>query len=187
MISRRFAIVALAIGIASFSGLAQTNPAGVPNFHQVNDHVYRGAQPTDQGFQSLSKLGVKTVIDLREAGDRSVSERKVVEAAGMRYIAIPFQGMSAPSPANVAKVLALFDDASAGPVFVHCRRGADRTGTVVACYRIAHDHWDNQKALHEAKSFGMSWTEVAMHHYVLRYQPQVNTAAGMATAAGSSN
>jgi hypothetical protein len=57
----------------------------------------------------------------------------------------------------------------------------------VACYRIAHDGWDNQRALQEAKSFGMSWTEVAMHHYVMRYQPQVNTAAGMATAAGSSN
>jgi tyrosine-protein phosphatase SIW14 len=151
MISRRFVVAALAIGIVSFPGLAQTNAAGVPNFHQVNDHVYRGAQPTGQGFQSLAKLGVKTVIDLREAGDRSISESKLVEAAGMRYITIPFQGMSAPSPSNVAKVLALFDDASAGPVFVHCRRGADRTGTVVACYRIAHDHWDNQKALQEAE------------------------------------
>jgi tyrosine-protein phosphatase SIW14 len=187
MTSRRFAIAAIAIGIASFPGFAQTNVAGVPNFHQVNDHVYRGAQPTDQGFQSLAKLGVKTIIDLREAGDRSVSERKVVEAAGMKYVTIPFQGMSAPSPVDVAKVLALFDDASSGPVFVHCRRGADRTGTVVACYRIAHDGWDSQKALHEAKGFGMSWTEVAMQHYVTRYRPQVNTAAGTATAAGSSN
>ena len=187
MISRRFVIATLAIGIASIPGFAQTNVAGVPNFHQVNDHVYRGAQPTEQGFQSLAKLGVKTIIDLREPGDRSLSERKVVEADGMRYVTIPFRGMSAPSPADVAKVLALFDDASGGPVFVHCRRGADRTGTVVACYRIAHDGWDNQKALLEAKGFGMSWTEVAMHHYVLRYRPQVNMAGGTATAAGSSN
>src|ERR1700684_3920587 len=105
MTSRRFAIAALAIGIASFPGFAQTNVAGVPNFHEVNDHVYRGAQPTDQGFQSLAKLGVKTITDLREPGDRSTSERKAVEAAGMRYVTIPFRGMSAPLPADVAKVL----------------------------------------------------------------------------------
>src|ERR1700683_1992749 len=187
MTSRRLAIAAVAIGIASFSGFAQTNLAGVPNFHQVNDRLYRGAQPTDLGFQSLAKLGVKTIVDLRESGSRSVAEQKMVESDGMRYVTIPFQGMSAPSPADVAKVLALFDDTSSGPVFVHCRRGADRTGTVIACYRIAHDGWDNQKALQEAKGFGMSWTEVGMTHYVIRSQPQVNPAAGMATAAGSSN
>jgi tyrosine-protein phosphatase SIW14 len=168
---------ALVIGIASIPGSAQTtNVAGVPNFHQINDHVYRGAQPTDLGFQSLAKLGVKTVIDLRQISDRSAHERNSVEATGMRYVSIPFQGMAAPSPSDVAKVLALFDDATAGPVFVHCRRGADRTGTVIACYRIAHDGWNNRQALVEAKQDGMSWTEVAMHNYVLHYQPSVNTA-----------
>jgi uncharacterized protein (TIGR01244 family) len=177
----------LVIGIGSIPGFAQTDVAGVTNFHQINEHVYRGAQPTDLGFQSLAKLGVKTVIDLREADDRSAHERNSVEAAGMRYVSIPFRGMSAPSPADVAKVLALFDDASAGPVFVHCRRGADRTGTVVACYRISHDGWNNQQALQEAKQDGMSWTEMAMHNYVLHYQPSVNTAATGAASVTANN
>lgn len=182
----RFAIAAaLVIGVASIPGFAQTNLDGVPNFHQINDHVYRGAQPTDLGFQSLAKLGVKTVIDLREVSDRSAHERNSVEAAGMRYVSIPFRGMSAPSPADVAKVLALFDDQTAGPVFVHCRRGADRTGTVVACYRISHDGWNNAQALKEAKQDGMSWTEMAMQHYVMRYQPTVNTAAAVAPVAAN--
>jgi protein tyrosine/serine phosphatase len=55
-------------------------------------------------------------------------------------------------------------------VFVHCRRGVDRTGTIVACYRIAHDHWENRKALAEAEANGMSWTEIAMKYYVLGYK-----------------
>jgi len=192
MTFQRFAIAAaISIGVATFpAAAADPTVAGVPNFHQVNDHVFRGAQPTDQGFQGLSKLGIKTIVDLREPGDRSVSERKVVEAAGMKYVTVPMYGMTAPSPVDVAKVLALFDDASAGPVFVHCRRGADRTGTVVACYRIAHDGWNNQKALQEAKGFGMSWVEVAMQHYVMGYHPAVATATtGAATtvAAGNNN
>ena len=151
-------------------------PAGVNNFHMVNDHICRGAQPSDEGFQSLAKLGVKTVIDLREADGRSRAEKKVVEAAGMRYVNIPMLGMHTPDSADVAKVLALFNDRSAGPVFVHCRRGADRTGTVVACYRISHDHWNNEKALDEAKSCGMAWIQRAMHHYVLGYKPPVQNA-----------
>jgi tyrosine-protein phosphatase SIW14 len=183
-------VVAIALGIATFpAAAAEINVDGVSNFHQINDHVYRGAQPTDLGFQNLAKLGVKTIIDLREPGDRSAAERKMVEAAGMRYVTIPFQGMSAPSPANVAKVLALFDDASDGPVFVHCRRGADRTGTVIACYRISHDGWDNRQALREAKGFGMSWTEIAMQHYVLGYHaaPLVTATTGAATTVAATN
>jgi len=83
----------------------------------------------------------------------------------------------------IAKVLALFDDSSAGPVFVHCRRGADRTGTMLAVYRIVHDHWENAKALAEAKVFGMSWTERAMQSYILHYQaPQVAALTPAATA-----
>jgi protein tyrosine phosphatase (PTP) superfamily phosphohydrolase (DUF442 family) len=155
--------------------LAQ-EPAGVPNFHAVNDRIFRGGQPTNEGFQSLAKMGVKTIIDLRAEGDRA-SEQKEVEALGMKYVPVPLRGMSAPSDAAVAKVLALFDEQSAGPVFVHCRRGADRTGTLVACYRVSHDKWENGKALAEAKSCGMSWVERAMQHYVLKYKAPVAQAS----------
>jgi protein tyrosine/serine phosphatase len=50
------------------------------------------------------------------------------------------------------------------------KRGADRTGTVIACYRIAHNQWPNQEALDEARTFGMSWTERGMRNYVLYYE-----------------
>lgn len=176
-LSNRHLAAAVVFGITALATSASAQITGVSNFYQVNDRVFRGAQPTTEGFQSLAKLGVKTVIDLRETDSRSALEKKTVEANGMRYINIPLQGMSAPSPADVDKVLAIFNDSAAGPVFVHCRRGADRTGTVVACYRISHDGWDNAKALREAKSDGMSWVEVAMQHYVMHYRAPVASAA----------
>src|SRR5215467_13533184 len=83
----------LALAVVSVPALAQ--PAGVGNFHKVDDQVYRGAQPTTEGFQNLAKLGIKTIVDLREADSRSQAEKKVVEAAGMRYINIPLRGMEA--------------------------------------------------------------------------------------------
>jgi uncharacterized protein (TIGR01244 family) len=180
--SRRIALLApvLLFTVAAFA----QQPAGVPNFHVVNDHVYRGAQPSDEGFQSLAKMGVKTVIDLRQTDGRSAVEKHSVEAAGMRYVNVPMYGMTTPNSRDVAKVLALFEDKNAGPVFVHCRRGADRTGTVVACYRISHDHWENKKALGEAKSFGMAWIQKAMQHYVMSYRPPVQNADNAAANSG---
>jgi tyrosine-protein phosphatase SIW14 len=178
---------AIVFGITAFATSASAQVVGIGNFYQVNDRIYRGAQPTTQGFQCLAKLGVKTVIDLRETDGRSALEKKTVEANGMRYINVPLQGMSAPSPADVEKVLAIFNDSASGPVFVHCRRGADRTGTVVACYRISHDGWDNAKALREAKADGMSWVELAMQHYVMHYRASAASAATAPVAVAPGN
>jgi protein tyrosine/serine phosphatase len=163
---------------------ASLNAPGVPNFHQVSDRVYRGAQPTDEGFASLSKLGIRTVIDLRELGEHSqADEKKIVEAGGMRYVSIPMKGMSTPTNDQVSRVIALFEDSSAGPVFVHCKRGADRTGAVIALYRIEHDHWESGRALDEARLLGMSWFQKAIQHYVRNFQPsQLAIAAPSAPA-----
>lgn len=145
------------------------DPSGVRNFHQVDDHVYRGGQPTPAGFKNLARIGIKTIIDLR-GGDQRKDEQKIVEKAGMHYVHVPLFGLRAPTDQQVATVFAVLNDPSAWPVFVHCRRGADRTGTIIACYRIAHDHWANQKALEEARMHGMSWIEHAMMRYVLQFQ-----------------
>jgi len=161
------AIVAIA-----FAG----DPKGLPNFHKVDDHVYRGGQPDDDAFSRLSGMGIKTVIDLRGAEHSEAKEKALVEAAGMRYVSIPMWGMRTPSDAQISSALKLMNDANAGPVFVHCKRGADRTGGVVACYRIEHDRWDSSNALREARSLGMSWYQLAIQHYVAEYgHPRTNT------------
>jgi protein tyrosine phosphatase (PTP) superfamily phosphohydrolase (DUF442 family) len=158
-----FAIVSAAFG-------ADVNVSGIPNFHQVNAHLYRGAQPSEEGFKGLAKIGVKTIVDLRMPDEHSTSaEEAIVKAAGMRYVNVPMQGVVTPSEASIRKVLALMTSESDGPVFVHCKRGADRTGTVIAVYRMAHDHWGNSQAAHEAKALGMRWTQVGLKHYISSY------------------
>ena len=174
--------------IAVPSWAADPQAPGVPNFHQVNEHVYRGGQPTDQGWSSIAKLGVKTVVDLRRPGEHATAaEKEAVEAAGMRYVNVPMLGVVAPDDEQVAQVLGLFESASAGPVFVHCKRGADRTGTVVACYRMTHDHWSNGQAFAEAKSYGLHWTEIGMKHYIKTYQAPSEFAMSPAAAQPSAS
>src|ERR1700730_5986665 len=102
--SRLLAALIVATGLA-IAGFAAPALEGVGNFQKVDDHVYRGAQPTQEGFSNLSKLGIQTVIDLREPGDRSATERKWVTDAGMHYISVPMYGMATPSNESVKKVL----------------------------------------------------------------------------------
>ena len=173
----------LAIAIAIPSWSAEIAVQGVPNFHQVNEKIYRGGQPVAEGWNQLAKLGVKTVVDLRRPNEHSTAdEERVVKALGMRYVNVPMNGIVAPSEEQLTKVLAVLNSAEGGPVFVHCRRGADRTGTVLACYRMGHDGWNNKKAFKEAKSLGMSWMEFGMKRYILSYKASAGQVAAAPTA-----
>lgn len=150
------------------------------NFHQVTDQVYRGGQPTDEGWKTLAKLGVKIVIDLRregESGGHSIEEEaRAVRAAGMSFVSIPMKGAPAgPTDEQIAQVLKVFD--SNRPAFVHCKEGKDRTGTVIACYRRAHQGWDSGKALAEARALGLHWYETGMKAYVQSFRPDTVRAA----------
>ena len=153
-------------------GKGFTESAVIPNFHQVNQHVYRGGQPGSEAWQSLAKMGVKTVIDLRREDEHSTAtEAQEVASAGMSYVNVPMKGVVAPTNEQIGKVLALLNTKE--PVFVHCKRGADRTGAVIACYRIAHDGWQRERALEEAKSYGMGLVQLGLKHYIMGFQPDM--------------
>lgn len=174
--------------LAGFLGIGPGAPVapaadGVPNFQQVNGRIYRGGQPSDYGFKFIARLGVKTVIDLRRESGEEADEEKLVSAAGLRFINIPMDDLRAPTDAQIALALAVLANRSAGPVFIHCRRGADRTGTVIACYRIAFEHWRNRQALDEARSRGMSIFERGMRRYILDFRFPASTVPTTAVSA----
>jgi tyrosine-protein phosphatase SIW14 len=141
----------------------------LPNFHQVNEHLYRGAQPLAGGMKELASRGIKTIINLRGEDEGTRVEEAEAEAAGLRYFSVPLPGFGRPSDEQVEKVLAFIDDAKNWPVFVHCHHGEDRTGTIIAVYRISHDGWTVERAKKEAKHYGMSRFQFAMKDYIEDY------------------
>jgi protein tyrosine/serine phosphatase len=145
----------------------------IVNFHRVDEHILRGGQPGTEGLRALAADGVKTILDLR--GGAAREEKETVESLGIRYVHIPLNGLHAPADADISQALATLDDPSAWPVFVHCVHGRDRTGTVIACYRIRHDGWENRKALAEAHHYGLSVLEPGMKRYILAFQPPDKT------------
>jgi uncharacterized protein (TIGR01244 family) len=141
---------------------------GIVNFGKVNEHLYRGAQPDAQGIRNLARLGVKTIIDLRMTNDLWQAESAAALTSGITYTNIPMRGFGRPTEAQVATLLALIET-TPGPIFIHCHHGCDRTGTIIACYRIRHDKWSNEAALQEAGRYGMSRFERGMRNFVLGF------------------
>lgn len=138
----------------------------LPNFHQVNVGLYRGAQPKGGGLKQLAARGIKTIINLRGTDKATRTEETEAHALGMNFYNVPMRGRSRPTDQQVERVLSLINAPENQPVFVHCQRGADRTGTIIACYRIAHDHWTSRQAKAEAKSYGMFFTQFGMKDYI---------------------
>jgi len=168
----RTAALFVAVALPNCWAATAEDPKALPNFQIVNDNVLRGGQPSDEGIKSLAKRGVKTIIDLRLASEHSIPhEKQLVESNGMHFVSVPMKGMSAPTDEQLFTVLRVLNDSKQWPVFVHCRRGADRTGTILACYRISHDNWNNQKALEEAKTYGISVFERAMRNFIEHFKP----------------
>ena len=131
--------------------------AGVPRAGKISDVLFRGAQPSAQGLAELKKLGITTVVDLRGNRGPVAAERHQVESLGMRFIDIPVLGWSAPTNAQVAQFLKLFIDDPQQRVFVHCYYGEDRSGVMVAAYRIAQQNWTADQAVAEMYSFGFHY------------------------------
>jgi protein tyrosine/serine phosphatase len=164
--------------LARLSAAAQVELAHVRNFGQVNQNLFRGGMPTGDALQELKALGVGLIIDLREEGAARQAEKEKVEQLGMRYEHVPMRALSAPRPSDIQQVLSLILRDPSAKVYVHCLRGKDRTGTVIACYRIQHDGWDNERALAEAKDYGMSHLEKAMQSFILHFAPLTLPAVG---------
>jgi protein tyrosine phosphatase (PTP) superfamily phosphohydrolase (DUF442 family) len=123
---------------------------GVPNFGEVTKQLFRGGQPTAQGFQELSKRGVGLVVNLR--GESKV-ERAEVEKLGMQYVSIPWH-CAYPKDRQVAEFLRVVRANADKKIFVHCRLGVDRTGLMIASYRMAEQGWTAARAHREMAAFG---------------------------------
>jgi protein tyrosine/serine phosphatase len=165
--SRKLALLLLVTPLAaallfrSPEALSQFSAAscgiGAKNFDIVAPGFYRGGKPSLADLDTLHQMGVRTIIDFTMANRQA--EREKARALGMKYVNIPwdtdtwmtwFYDYNRVSK----KFFSLIDDPANLPVYVHCLSGRDRTGMVVALYRMRTEGWSFDEAFSEMKRYG---------------------------------
>ena len=143
----------------NFSLPSKASTLSIPNFHKVDEQLYRGGLlKTEQDILNLKKIGIKTVINLEWDGLLRESsgikkEQEWCQKADIKFIHIPLFPTKAPKKNDVEKILALIET-SDSPVYVHCRHGVDRTGFITAMYRIKYEKWSLVNAYNEMINLG---------------------------------
>jgi protein tyrosine/serine phosphatase len=179
-VSRMIAVAVVSL-LVTTAGLAQqvaqqeaARYKALPNFQKVNENLYRGGQPKSGGVKQLSELGIKSIINLRGDDDASRAEEAEARAAGLSYFNVAMPRLYRPTHEQLSRVMAIIDAQENWPVFVHCKRGSDRTGTIIAVYRITKEQWTASQAITEAKRYGLSWFQFQKKDYVSDYHRDHN-------------
>lgn len=165
--------VVLTLLCATASAQDSTNSAELPRFQQVSEKLYRSGQPRNGGLTRLRELGINTVINLRGSSARTRAEAAEARALGLNYFNISLPNWGRPQETRIARIMEIIAAPENGRVLVHCKDGVDRTGTIVAIYRMTHEGWTSEQALDEANHSGMRRTQVWMRDYVEDYGDRV--------------
>jgi protein tyrosine phosphatase (PTP) superfamily phosphohydrolase (DUF442 family) len=122
--------------------------AGIENLYRVETNLFRSAVPTSAGFQKLTQMGVKTVLDLR-GGDGD----KAAAGASLKLFHVPMSAWGLHND-RVLQALRIVADPQNRPLLIHCQHGADRTGAIVALYRVVVQGWSKERAIREMNEGG---------------------------------
>lgn len=124
---------------------------GLENLYQVDKTLYRSEQPEQEQFAELEKLGVTEVLSLREYHD-DVDETENLPFT-LHQLEIATGSLT---PAQLTTALQVIKNRK-GPLLVHCWHGSDRTGTVIAAYRIVFQGWSKAQAIDEMVQGGYGY------------------------------
>ena len=118
------------------------------NLHKVNDFVFRCEQPDEKAIDELMALGIKSVLDLRKKN----SDSSLLAGKALQFYKVGMEAKQV-TDEEIVEALIILRDAPK-PIVVHCRHGADRTGLVMAMYRMVFQNWTKEKALGELVNGG---------------------------------
>ena len=159
-------VIAL-VWATSALGMGKPMP-DLPRFDEVvSAKIYRGAQPSEAGFQILaSDFKIRTVLDLRNEDQKQIDwEHQVVKSLGMDFISVPTSSILSPNDWDMEYIEDVLENPKHYPIFVHCQHGRDRTGLVIGLYRVLHEKMAPSHAYQEMLDHGFRAILYGLNHY----------------------
>jgi protein-tyrosine phosphatase len=102
---------------------------GVARFDRVSKDIYRSAQPSlRELIEVQQRYGIKSVLKLNRGSDPA--------PPGISVVNQPLDALSEPSHEQLEEILRAIDQAPK-PLLIHCTHGEDRTGLIVALYKMS--------------------------------------------------
>jgi protein tyrosine phosphatase (PTP) superfamily phosphohydrolase (DUF442 family) len=142
------------------------------DFHKVDNDLYRGGHPTCDGLSKLEALGIRTFINLGGAEARIQGCENDARKAGVRFISFHISTLqivlTGVSDERLRSLFALLQEAPK-PIFLSCSLGRDRTGVIVAIYRVKRRELSFQEAKQEAVYYGYRPRFIGLRKVLERY------------------
>jgi protein tyrosine phosphatase (PTP) superfamily phosphohydrolase (DUF442 family) len=116
------------------SDRARVEAPGLHNVFRITDQLYSGSSPDgEEGFRSLEKLGIKTVLSV----DGARPEIALAHKHGLRYVHLPigYDGVPHEQALRIAKAVRDLP----GPIYVHCHHGQHRGPAAAALAHLCLD------------------------------------------------
>lgn len=116
--------------------------------------IFLASQPKPEDFEQARKGGVKTVINLRHDSEiTDFNEKEVVEAQGLAYIHLPWNGPAELTEEVFDRSRELLTSAEK-PILLHCS-SANRVGALWIPYRVLDGNMSIDEAVAEARTVGL--------------------------------
>ena len=137
-----FCLLVCSLGLFSQNAIKIDN-LGLKNLYQVDNGIFRSEQPNSQAFIKLENYGIKEVLNLRFWH----SDREKAEKTKLILHQVPMKAEKIDDK-EVTQALKIIKNRK-GNILIHCKHGSDRTGLIVAMYRIVFQNWTKEKAIEE--------------------------------------
>lgn len=140
------------------------------NFYRLSEEVYRSKQPDDEGMATLEKMGMRSILNLREFH----SDEDEAEGTHLKLYHVPVNAGKVDDSFVVEALRAIAN--AEKPILIHCWHGSDRTGLVAAMYRMVFQGWSRERAIDEFANGGYGYHE-RFYPNIERYLESVDVAA----------